>query len=179
MALWTEGRRTTRQRTSDFSGLLQRLTGEGDWEPGSDLLIRLRGQGLHLATTFEGDPARAATLVIDYEPMSPAEATVAQPPLVTVREERRTGGEEALVYRILFRRLSGVAGEGLRYELEGSTTMEANSWRVLGPEEGWMPVDLPILDGAWQFAAYERVGPLDEPRFFTRFQVSMEPDAAE
>ncbi len=162
--LWPlEASTSTSQRSPDLSNLLQALIAEEGWESGGALTFRLQGEGPRQVVAFEGRPSRSATLVVAYEVGSPLEVAVSQPPLVQqyiVGNATRT--------QVAYRRLTGYAGDGLTYVLESSSDLSPGSWR---PATEWEPVELPILEGSWQFATFQRLGPLSGTEF-VRFRVT-------
>lgn len=58
------------QLTSDLSSLVQTLVNRPDWTAGNAMAFLIRGSGLREAESFDGLPAAAAKLIIDYIPVT-------------------------------------------------------------------------------------------------------------
>ncbi|MBN1670496.1 MAG: hypothetical protein JXR37_05665 [Kiritimatiellae bacterium] len=66
---WTAvGAAGAEQRTPDLAAVVQELVNRPGWVSGNALVIMIRGTGKRVAESFEGDPAGAPLLEIDYEP---------------------------------------------------------------------------------------------------------------
>ncbi|MCC6462523.1 MAG: DUF839 domain-containing protein, partial [Saprospiraceae bacterium] len=66
----TVGQNGTDQTTSDLSALVQAMVNRGDWNSGNAMVFFLRGTGLREAESFDGLPAGAAKLIIEYVPVA-------------------------------------------------------------------------------------------------------------
>lgn len=58
------------QTTSDLSALVQAMVNRGDWNSGNAMVFFLRGTGLREAESFDGLPAGAPRLIIEYVPVA-------------------------------------------------------------------------------------------------------------
>ncbi len=58
------------QATSDLSTLVQAMVNRGDWASGNAMAFFIRGSGLREAESFDGLPAGAAKLLIEYIPVT-------------------------------------------------------------------------------------------------------------
>jgi len=58
------------QTTADLSSLVQAMVNRGDWNSGNAMVFMLRGTGLREAESFDGLPAGAARLIIEYVPVT-------------------------------------------------------------------------------------------------------------
>ena len=66
-ASWgTIGSSTADQRTSDIKSLVQPLVFNNNWVSGNAMAFFIKGPGLREVESFEGDPAKAAQLVVTY-----------------------------------------------------------------------------------------------------------------
>jgi hypothetical protein len=67
-ASWlTIGEASAAQRTPDISAVIEEITDRPGWEIGNSLVIVVNGTGVRIAESFDGDPAGAALLHVEYE----------------------------------------------------------------------------------------------------------------
>jgi secreted PhoX family phosphatase len=66
----TVGQNGADQATSDLSSLVQAMVNRSDWNSGNAMAFFLRGTGLREAESFDGLPAGAAKLIIEYVPVA-------------------------------------------------------------------------------------------------------------
>ena len=57
-----------KQRTADLSPVIQEVIAQPDWQEGNALVLIITGSGQRVAECYDGDPAGAPTLCIEYEP---------------------------------------------------------------------------------------------------------------
>ena len=62
------GARSEKQRTPDLSSLIQEVVAQADWQEGNALVLIVSGSGKRVAKSYDGDPAGAPLLHIEYEP---------------------------------------------------------------------------------------------------------------
>ena len=66
-AAWsTVGERGPAQRTPDLAAVIQEVVGRPGWVSGNALAVIITGSGTRIAESYEGDPAGAAALHIEY-----------------------------------------------------------------------------------------------------------------
>lgn len=65
----TIGEAGDNQRTPDVAALVQAIIDQGGWEAGNAMLFTFEGTGTKTAESFDGDPALAPRLIIDYLPV--------------------------------------------------------------------------------------------------------------
>ena len=66
-ATWpTVGLAGLAQRTTDIKSIIQEIIGQGGWASGNSVVILITGTGKRTAESFNGDPAGAAVLHVDF-----------------------------------------------------------------------------------------------------------------
>jgi cyanophycinase len=60
------GERSEKQRTSDLSAIIQEVIAQSDWHEGNALVFIITGSGERCAVSYDGDPAAAPVLYIEY-----------------------------------------------------------------------------------------------------------------
>jgi hypothetical protein len=64
---WTESsERSKKQRTPDISQIIQAVVSQSDWKSGNALVIVINGSGQRPAVAYDGKPAAAPMLHIEY-----------------------------------------------------------------------------------------------------------------
>jgi hypothetical protein len=64
------------QQTEDITSIVQEIVSRGDWNPGNALVIIITGSGKRVAESYDGVPAGAPLLHVEYGVVSAAAATV-------------------------------------------------------------------------------------------------------
>ena len=64
------------QRTSDISAVIQEIVDQGLWASGNSLVIIITGTGKRTAESFNGDPAGAALLHVEFSTAPPVQVAV-------------------------------------------------------------------------------------------------------
>ena len=65
---WTKGDAGDAQRTEDFAGVIQEIIDETPWASGNSMVIIITGSGKRTAESFNGSPAEAPILHIEFHP---------------------------------------------------------------------------------------------------------------
>ena len=82
---WTPGNWNTVGQTHEATGLgpiVQEIVGQSGWAPGNDLVMFVSGSGKRVADSYDGNPATAVRLIVEFEG-SPVESKV------TVRQKMK------------------------------------------------------------------------------------------
>jgi len=75
---WTEiGAAGSDERSADVSSLIQQIINKPDWTGEGALALFVEGEGIREAESFDGDPAGAARLFIDFVPSVDASVQIA------------------------------------------------------------------------------------------------------
>lgn len=79
-APWTVvGEAGSSQRTPDLSAVLQEIVDRPGWSSGNALVLVITGSGRRVAEAYEGDPAGAPLLHVDYSASDPPTVTLTSP----------------------------------------------------------------------------------------------------
>ena len=63
------GENSLDQRSTNISSLIQQIVNQQDWNPGNSLALFIKGSGLREAESYDGSPADAPLLVIEFTPV--------------------------------------------------------------------------------------------------------------
>lgn len=66
----TIGEKSDAQRSTDLSLLIQKIVDQVDWLPGNAISLFIKGTGLREAESFDGSPADAPLLVVEFLPLT-------------------------------------------------------------------------------------------------------------
>lgn len=124
--------RTEVERSPDLSLLIEEVLRQPGWEPGGSLAFLISGATKRSFFSFDGDPRRAPVLQVRYYEKSTLELAASVPLKLDIGEPI----EGKPLWYLTFPRLLSAHNRSLSYQVEGSATMEPDSW---------VPVDA-ILD---------------------------------
>ncbi|MGB3227824.1 MAG: alkaline phosphatase PhoX [Saprospiraceae bacterium] len=77
---WTViGQKSVDQKSTDISSLVQKLVNQTNWNSGNALALFIKGTGLKEAESYDGSPADAPQLIIEYIPIAKSIFSITTP----------------------------------------------------------------------------------------------------